>query len=115
MTFILNILAPQSYQRIIGARPNDTSMVYRISVVFKGKVQGVRFREYARRWAEMLSLNGYVQNMSDGSVHAVFEGQHQAVQEIIRKLKNEHPNAEVAHIDIQVEEPEGLEGFKIIH
>jgi acylphosphatase len=90
-------------------------MVYRVSVVFKGKVQGVYFRQYARRWAEMLSLNGYIRNMPDGTVLAVFEGQRQAVQEIIRKLKNEHPHADVAHVEIQVEEPEGLQGFEILH
>ena len=90
-------------------------MVYRVSVVFKGRVQGVYFRQYTRRWAEMLSLNGYVRNMPDGSVLAVFEGQRQAVQEIIRKLKNEHPNAEVTQMDIKVEEPEGLQGFEIVH
>ncbi|MCX6650074.1 MAG: acylphosphatase [Methanomassiliicoccales archaeon] len=90
-------------------------MVYRVSVIFKGKVQGVYFRQYARRWAEMLSIKGYVKNMPDGSVQAVFEGQRQAVQEIIRKLKNEHPQAEVAQMEIKVEEPEGLEGFEVLH
>jgi len=89
-------------------------MVYRVLVVFKGKVQGVYFRQYARRWAEMLSISGYVKNMPDGSVQAVFEGQRQAVQEIIRKLKDEHPHAEVAQMDLKVEEPEGLEGFEVL-
>lgn len=90
-------------------------MVYRVSVIFKGKVQGVYFRQYTRRWAEMLSLNGYVKNMPDGTVLAVFEGQRQAVQEIIRRLKNEHPQASVTSMDIKVEEPEGLQGFQIIN
>lgn len=63
----------------------------------------------------MLSIKGYVKNMPDGSVQAVFEGQRQAVQEIIRKLKNEHPQAEVAQMEIKVEEPEGLEGFEVLH
>lgn len=90
-------------------------MVYRVSVVFEGKVQGVYFRQYARRWANMLSISGYVQNMPDGTVHGVFEGQRQAVQELIRKLRNEHPTAEVARMDIKVEEPEGLEGFEVKH
>jgi acylphosphatase len=90
-------------------------MVYRVSVIFRGKVQGVYFREYARRWAEMLSLSGYVRNMPDGTVHAVFEGQRQAVQEIIRKLRNEHPRAEVAQVEVRVEEPEGLHGFQVLH
>jgi acylphosphatase len=90
-------------------------MVYRISVVFEGKVQGVYFRQYARRWANTLSISGYVQNMPDGTVHAVFEGQRQAVQELIRKMRNEHPTAEVSRMDIKVEEPEGLEGFQVKH
>lgn len=90
-------------------------MVYRVSAIFKGKVQGVYFRQYTRRWAEMLSLNGYVKNMPDGTVLAVFEGQREAVQEIVRRLKEEHPNAVVTSVDIKVEEPEGIQGFQIIH
>jgi acylphosphatase len=89
-------------------------MVYRVSATFKGKVQGVYFRQYTRRWAEMLSLNGYVKNMPDGTVLAVFEGQRQAIQEIIRRLKYEHPQSEVTSVDIKVEEPQGLVGFEII-
>jgi len=90
-------------------------MVYRVSVVFKGKVQGVYFRQYARRWAEMLSVNGNIRNMPDGTVQAVFEGQRQAVQEIIRKLKEEHPSAQITHVEIKVEEPEDLQGFEVLH
>ncbi len=63
----------------------------------------------------MLSISGHIQNMPDGKVHAVFEGQRQAVQELIRKLKNEHPTAKVVRIEIKVEEPEGLEGFHVVH
>ena len=90
-------------------------MVYRVSVTFKGKVQGVYFRQYTRRWAEMLSLSGYVRNMPDGTVLAVFEGQRQAIQEIIRRLKDEHPESEVTSVDIKVEEPEGVQGFRIMN
>jgi len=101
--------------KLLRPRTNVRSMVYRVSATFRGKVQGVYFRQYARRWAEMLSLSGYIRNMPDGSVLAVFEGQRGAVQEIIRKLKEEHPAATVTSVDIKVEEPEGLEGFKIVH
>ncbi len=99
---------------IIG-RDALTHMVYRVSVVFKGKVQGVYFRQYARRWAETLSISGHIRNMPDGTVHAVFEGQRQAVQEIIRKLKEEHPTAKVTQTEIKAEEPEGLQGFEVLH
>ena len=90
-------------------------MTYRVSVIFRGRVQGVYFRQYARRWAEMLSLSGYIRNMPDGTVMAVFEGQRQSVQKIIRKLKHEHPSAEVTQTDITVQEPEGLQGFEVLH
>ncbi|HUT28109.1 MAG TPA: acylphosphatase [Methanomassiliicoccales archaeon] len=90
-------------------------MVYRVSVVFEGRVQGVYFRQYARQWAQVLSISGHIKNMPDGTVNAVFEGHRQAVQELIRKLKNEHPKAEVIRMDIKVEEPEGLEGFQVLH
>jgi len=90
-------------------------VVYRVSVVFKGRVQGVYFREYARRWAEALSINGHVKNMIDGTVHAVLEGEPDAVHELIRRLKDEHPQAKVTQTEIKVEEAEGLESFEVLH
>lgn len=46
----------------------------RISLRIRGKVQGVFFRESARREAERLGLAGWVRNRSDGSVEALVEG-----------------------------------------
>lgn len=43
-------------------------------VVFKGRVQGVGFRYTVHRIARQYDLSGYVKNMSNGSVEALFQG-----------------------------------------
>lgn len=85
----------------------------RAHVWFEGKVQGVFFREYTRRWAEELKLNGWVRNLPDGRVEAVFEGDKENIEKIIEYCKTKHPYAKVTKVVIEWEEPEGLNGFKI--
>jgi acylphosphatase len=47
----------------------------RVYVVMEGRVQGVFFRASTRDMAESLGLTGWVKNLADGSVEAVFEGE----------------------------------------
>ena len=47
----------------------------RIHVWFYGKVQGVFFRANVRERALQLGVNGWIKNLNDGSVEAVFEGE----------------------------------------
>ncbi|MCK5099842.1 MAG: acylphosphatase, partial [Desulfobacteraceae bacterium] len=54
-----------------------------IKVVVKGRVQGVFFRVETKNTADRLGLNGYVKNLSNGSVEAVFEGDQQAVTQMV--------------------------------
>lgn len=46
----------------------------RVHLVIRGRVQGVFFRASARDMAESLGLKGWVRNLSDGNVEALFEG-----------------------------------------
>lgn len=48
-------------------------MIELVAVV-KGKVQGVRFRDYVQQAASDLALTGYVKNLPDGSVEVVAHG-----------------------------------------
>lgn len=72
----------------------------RADVRFRGRVQGVHFRDYTRRFARRMNVSGWVKNQADGSVAAVFEGDGDAINEIIRLLTEEHPYAMVEHVDV---------------
>ena len=56
-------------------------MTYQIIVT--GKVQGVGFRRYTQAQAIALSIVGYVQNLSDGSVQATIQGTHDNIIEML--------------------------------
>ncbi|MFA5313136.1 MAG: acylphosphatase [Methanomassiliicoccales archaeon] len=75
-------------------------MTSRAEVRFRGRVQGVHFRDFTRRFARKHGVNGWVRNMPDGSVEALFEGDGDAISEVIRLLSEEHPKAQVDHIDV---------------
>ncbi|MEM2943958.1 MAG: acylphosphatase [Methanomassiliicoccales archaeon] len=75
-------------------------MFARAEVKFIGKVQGVYFRAYTKKFADELSVNGRVRNLSDGTVFAIFEGKKEQIEEVIRKLRYEHPYAKVDSVEI---------------
>ncbi|HEY3421059.1 MAG TPA: acylphosphatase [Methanomassiliicoccales archaeon] len=74
-------------------------MKSRVEVIFKGKVQGVYFRDYTRRFAMQKEVFGWVKNLPDGTVKAVFEGDRENIEEVIRMLREEHPYARVDGMD----------------
>ncbi len=55
----------------------------RAHVFISGRVQGVFFRACTRDEARHLGLNGWVRNLADGRVEAVFEGEEQQVRQMI--------------------------------
>ncbi len=85
----------------------------RSRVVVEGRVQGVYFRETTRRTAEALELSGWVRNLPDGRVEAVFEGPAEAVVQAIVWARSGPPAAVVTSLTETAEEPEGLRGFEI--
>ena len=63
--------------------------------------------------AESRGVNGWVTNRPDGAVEAVFEGESDAVESMVR-FANEGPRgADVVSVEVAEEEPEGLTGFSI--
>lgn len=67
----------------------------------EGRVQGVFFRDSTRRQAEKLNLTGWVQNMADGSVEAVFQGKSENVEAMKTWLGDGSPQADVSRVEIQ--------------
>jgi acylphosphatase len=86
--------------------------VQRRRVLVQGRVQGVFFRETARRRALAEGVTGWVQNQPDGSVEAVLEGERDAVERLVAFLREGPRGARVDWVDVASEEPTGLSGFE---
>lgn len=84
-------------------------------VVVDGRVQGVGFRESCRRQAQAQArqVNGWVRNLPDRRVEAVFEGEPEAVEAMVEWCRHGPPWAGVTAVQVHVEEPRGEEGFRI--
>lgn len=86
----------------------------RAHVYISGRVQGVNFRWYTQRQAQILGLTGWVRNLWDGRVEAVFEGDEAAVQRAVNWCHNGPPSARVDEVEVKYEEPTGeFRGFQI--
>lgn len=70
-------------------------------IVVAGRVQGVGYREYARRQAERLGLTGYVMNLDDGRVRARAEGPRDGIEALVRALEKGPPLASVDSVDVR--------------
>jgi acylphosphatase len=86
----------------------------RVHVVISGRVQGVSFRAKTKSTAESLRLSGWVRNISDGKVEAVFEGKEQDVRDMLAWCHKGPGLALVAGVEV-MEEPYGggFDGFDI--
>ena len=88
-------------------------MSIRRRIVAHGRVQGVFFRDSARRRAESLGVAGWVTNRPDGAVEAAFEGDPEAVESMVRYAREGPGNASVSELEVTEEDPEGLTGFRV--
>jgi acylphosphatase len=66
-----------------------------------------------RRRAEAVGVAGWVRNRPDGAVEAVFEGDPQAVDQLVEFCRRGPSRAEVTSVEVVEEEPEGLAGFEV--
>ena len=82
-------------------------------VVAHGHVQGVFFRDTARREAQRRGVGGWARNRSDGAFEAVFEGDPDAVAEMVAFCERGPRGADVDRVETSDEEPEGLSGFQV--
>lgn len=80
-------------------------MKVRAHVLISGTVQGVFFRSTTRNQARLRGLSGWVRNLSDGRVEAVFEGDKEAVEEMVEFCKQGPPGSNVDDVDVSWEKP----------
>lgn len=86
----------------------------RVHVFIEGRVQGVFYRSWVLRQAQDLRLSGWVRNLEDGRVEAVFEGSKAKVEKMIEKCKEGSSYSSVEHIDVIWEKEMGeFKEFKI--
>ena len=84
--------------------------------MIRGRVQGVGFRWFVYDTAVSFGLSGWVKNLCDGNVEAVFEGEKSAIEAAIKQCSEGPRSAVVSGIDLDRDEnPEGLTGFDIRH
>ena len=83
------------------------SMKIRAHVIITGKVQGVFYRAETAAKAKRLNITGWVRNLPDGRVEAVFEGEEINVQKIIDFCRRGPPNAYVINLDVRRQEWKG--------
>ncbi len=82
-------------------------MKARAHVLVSGMVQGVFFRYHTRELAQRLGLRGWVRNMPDDRVEAVFEGEKEAVERMLEFCRRGPSGARVSDIETKWEQPGG--------
>ena len=88
----------------------------RAHVIIRGRVQGVFFRLETQRAAESYKVSGWVRNKRDGTVEAVFEGDKERVDEILKWCEQGSPGARVENVNLEWEEYTGkYPGFEITY
>ena len=87
----------------------------RAHVLIDGRVQGVNFRAATREQARAGGVGGWVRNLDDGRVEAIFEGPRPAVQRVVSWCYGGPSHARVERVEVEWQKPTGQEqGFRIV-
>jgi len=90
--------------------------VVRKRVLISGMVQGVFFRDSTQSKARELGLFGWVKNTPNGTVEAVFEGESDRVEDMIKWTQQGPPGANVSNVKVTPEAATAkFNGFVIRH
>lgn len=73
----------------------------RAHVFIEGRVQGVGFRHFTKKTAARHGVGGWVRNLSDGRVEAVFEGPEKKVEKVIDACREGPPISNVKDLDVE--------------
>lgn len=88
----------------------------RAYVLISGFVQGVGYRQFVKSNAKKLMLTGFVTNLPDRKVEAVFEGEKKVIEQMIKECKKGPFLSEVEDVEVEWEEKKSeFEDFSIIH
>lgn len=89
-------------------------MKTRVHVWISGNVQGVFFRSSIRSQALLRHTRGWVKNLPDGRVEAVFEGKEKQVEELLAYCREGPSGSGIDDIEVKWEKPTSrFDGFDI--
>lgn len=86
----------------------------RVRVKVSGRVQGVWFRRSTAEEAVLIGIDGWVRNLADGRVEAVFEGSPAAVSIALDYVAHGPEHADVEDLEVLPETPDGVRGFNVL-
>lgn len=84
-----------------------------LDVIVSGRVQGVGFRAFTKRNAGLLGVKGYVENLEDGRVHVVLEGEDHQVDKLLEMVKHGPMMSQVRDIRVKDGAVAGYKSFYI--
>jgi len=84
-----------------------------VRIRVSGRVQGVGYRYFTQRNADLLGIKGWVRNIPGGGVEAVLEGERQTVGELLNLMKSGPSGALVSGMELSELKAKGFEEFKI--
>ena len=89
-------------------------MLGRLEIEVSGRVQGVWFRASTRDEARRLGLTGWVRNLPDGRVDAVFEGEEERLRQVLAWCHRGPPGARIDRVEVRWGVATGsFDGFSI--
>ncbi|MBU0529543.1 acylphosphatase [bacterium] len=71
-----------------------------VEILVTGRVQGVWFRDFVKKNATILNLNGWVKNNPDGTVAAAIEGEELIINQLIEQIKIGSPLSQVDDVKV---------------
>jgi acylphosphatase len=89
-------------------------MTIRRRVLVAGQVQGVWFRDSCEREAATAGVAGWVRNLPDLRVEAVFEGDEAGVARLVEWCRHGPPRAVVTSVEVIDEPVAGEDGFRVM-
>ena len=83
-------------------------MIENAKITVKGNVQGVGYRWFADRIARKYEVQGFVENLSDGSVYLEVEGKRDEIEFLIKDLRNGPKMSKVEEVVVEWSKPHHL-------
>lgn len=88
-------------------------MIKHYNITVQGKVQGVSYRASAKQMADLLSIKGFVCNMSNGDVYAEIEGDDGLLTKFIQWCHHGPTNSVVKYVSVQEGDIKQFVSFEI--
>jgi acylphosphatase len=85
-----------------------------VHLLISGKVQGVCFRDSARKIAQKLSITGWIKNSEGEKVEAIISGNEKEVSEFIKWCNNGPEKAIVDEVLVSKQAITFFERFEIV-